>query len=80
MKHVLIIGAGAIGAYLVRELHRMYPGAKLSCIERTELVESATKRLRDIAGGAVTVYDRVCAVPAGVELAVECGGDRKSVV
>ena len=74
MKHVLIIGAGAIGAYLVRELHRMYPDAKLSCIERTELVESATKRLRDIAGGAVTVYDRVCAVPAGVELAVECGG------
>jgi aspartate dehydrogenase len=73
-RHILIIGAGAIGAYLVRELHRMYPDAALSCIERTELVDSARKRLREIAGSRVEVYDRVAAVPAGVELAVECGG------
>ncbi len=74
MKHVLIIGAGAIGAYLVRELHRMYPDAKLSCIDRSDLVEAVRKRMRQIAGNSVEVYDSVAAVPAGVELAVECGG------
>ncbi len=74
MKHVLIIGAGAIGAYLVRELHAMYPDAKLSCIERGELVEAARKRLQVIAGSRVEVFDRVSAAPSGVELAVECGG------
>ena len=74
MKHILIIGAGAIGAYLVRELHRMYPDAKLSCIERGELVNGARKRLREIAGDRVDVYDKVSAAPGGIELAVECGG------
>ncbi len=74
MHHILIIGAGAIGAYLVRELHRMYPTAKLSCLERSELVPGAGKRLGEIAGNAVAVYDRVAAVPGGIELAVECGG------
>lgn len=74
MQHVLIIGAGAIGAYLVRELHAMYPAARLSCIDRTEAVEAARAKLRAIAGAAVEVYDRVSAVPAGVDLAVECGG------
>lgn len=74
MKHVLIIGAGAIGAYLVRELHRMYPDATLSCIERGELVDAARKRLREIAGSRVEVFDKVSAAPSGVELAVECGG------
>ncbi len=74
MRHILIIGAGAIGAYLVRELHRMYPGARLSCIERSEFVSGARTKLQAIAGIAVEVYDRVSAVPAGVELAVECGG------
>lgn len=74
MKHILIIGAGAIGSYLVRELHRMYPKAGLSCIERAELVETAGQRLREIAGDAVKVFERIESVPAGVELAVECGG------
>ena len=74
MKHILIIGAGAIGAYLVRELHGMYPQARMSCIERTQLVDAARKRLREIAGGLVDVYESVSSVPAGVELAVECGG------
>lgn len=74
MQHILIIGAGAIGAYLVRELHRMYPEAKLSVIERSELVAEARKRLQAIAGTSVELYDSVAAVPGGVELAVECGG------
>lgn len=74
MKHVLIIGAGAIGAYLVRELHGMYPDAKLSCIDRSDFVDAARKRMREIAGNSVEVYDGVAAVPVGVELAVECGG------
>jgi aspartate dehydrogenase len=74
MKHVLIVGAGAIGSYLVRELHAMYPHARMSCIERKELVEAARTRLRGIAGDRVDVYDSVSSVPAGVELAVECGG------
>jgi aspartate dehydrogenase len=74
MGHILIIGAGAIGAYLVRELHKMYPELRMSCIERSELVAGARKRLQEIAGPAVEVYDAVGTVPAGVELAVECGG------
>lgn len=74
MRHILIIGAGAIGAYLVRELHRMYPETRMSCIERTDFVAEARNRLRQIAGGVVEVYDRVEGLPAGVELAVECGG------
>src|SRR6185369_12714476 len=74
MKHVLIVGAGAIGSYLVRELHSMYPHARMSCIERKELVDAARTRLRGIAGDRVDVYDSVSSVPAGVELAVECGG------
>jgi aspartate dehydrogenase len=74
MKHVLIIGAGAIGAYLVRELHGMYPEARLSVIDRSDFVVAARKKLKDIAGSAVEVYDRIDAVPAGTELAVECGG------
>lgn len=74
MRHILIIGAGAIGAYLVRELHRMYPEARLSCIERSDFVVGARKRLQDIAGAVVEVYDQVPALPPGVELAVECGG------
>ncbi len=74
MKHILIIGAGAIGAYLVRELHAMYPQAKMSCIDRAEFVEAARKRLRGIAGDHVEVFESVAAVPSGVELAVECGG------
>src|SRR5476649_2678026 len=74
MKHILIIGAGAIGAYLVRELHGMYPQARMSCIERMQLVDAARNRLRGIAGDLVDVYESVSSVPAGVELAVECGG------
>ena len=74
MQHVMIIGAGAIGSYLVRELHRMYPEARLSCIERPEFSEQARARLLEIAGGAAEVYESVAAVPAGAELAVECGG------
>ena len=74
MQHILIIGAGAIGAYLVRELHGMYPGARLSCIDRAEAVVAARSKLRAIAGAAVEVYDRVSAVPPGADLAVECGG------
>jgi aspartate dehydrogenase len=74
MKHILIIGAGAIGAYLVRELHRMYPDARMSCVDRTEILEVARKRLREIAGKRVELYDRIASVPSGVELAVECGG------
>ena len=74
MKHILIIGAGAIGAYLVRELHRMYPDATLSCIDRSEYVAAARKRLKEIAGDKVEVYERIADAPPGVELAVECGG------
>ena len=74
MQHILIIGAGAIGAYLVRERHGMYPQAKLSCIDRADFVAAARMRLQDIAGTAVEVYDKVSAVPSGVALAVECGG------
>lgn len=74
MKHLLLIGAGAIGSYLVREVHRMYPEMKLSCIERVELLDGARRRVRDIAGDAVEVYDRVGAVPHEPDLAVECGG------
>lgn len=74
MQHIMIIGAGAIGTYLVRELHRLYPGARLSCIERAELCAAARMRLREIAGDALEVYEGIAAVPAGVELAVECGG------
>lgn len=74
MQHIIIIGAGAIGSYLVRELHRMYPQARLSCIERAEFSEQARARLHDIAGGAAEIYESVSAVPAGAELAVECGG------
>ncbi len=74
MQHILIIGAGAIGGYLVRELHAMYPSLRMSCIERGELIPAATQRLQDLAGTAVRLYDSVAAVPAGVELAVECGG------
>ena len=66
MRHILIIGAGAIGAYLVRELHRMYPEARLSCIERSDFVVGARKRLQDIAGAVVEVYDQVPALPPGV--------------
>ncbi len=74
MQHIMIIGAGAIGTYLVRELHRMYPQVRLSCIERAEAAAGARGRLRDIAGDAVSVYESVAAVPAGAQLAVECGG------
>ena len=62
MRHILIIGAGAIGAYLVRELHKMYPDAKMSCIDRSDFVGEARKRLQAIAGTSVEVYDRVDAV------------------
>lgn len=74
MQHIIIIGAGAIGTYLVRELHGMYPQMRLSCIERAEFSEQARTRLHDIAGGAAEVYESVAAVPSGAELAVECGG------
>jgi len=74
MRHIMIIGAGAIGTYLVRELHRMYPRARMSCIERPGFSEPARARLQEIAGGAAEVYESIGAVPAGVELAVECGG------
>lgn len=74
MRHILIIGAGAIGAYLVRELHRMYPDLRMSCIERSELLVSARKRLQDLAGSSVELYDTVAAVPPSADLALECGG------
>ncbi len=74
MQQVLIIGAGAIGTYLVRELHSMYPSMRMACIDRAEAVDTAREKLRAIAGAAVEVYDRVSAVPPGADLAVECGG------
>jgi len=74
MQQVLIIGAGAIGTYLVRELHAMYPALRMACIDRAGEVEAARARMRAIAGSAVDVYDSVSAVPPGAELAVECGG------
>lgn len=74
MPQLLIIGAGAIGTYLVRELHAMYPAMRMACIDRTEEVEAARTRMRAIAGAAVEVYDRLSAVPPGADLAVECGG------
>lgn len=74
MRHIMIIGAGAIGTYVVRELHRLDPALRFSCIERAELVAQASARLREIAGGAAQVYENVAAVPAGAEFAVECGG------
>jgi aspartate dehydrogenase len=74
MQHIVIVGAGAIGAYLVRELHRMYPDMRMSCIERADMVGKARERLQGIAGDLVQVYDQVAAVPEGADLAVECGG------
>lgn len=74
MQHIMIIGVGAIGAYLVRELHALYPGARLSCIERSAFAAQARERVRDLAGGAAAVYERIAEVPPGVDLAVECGG------
>ena len=74
MRHILIIGAGAIGGYLVRELHRMDPDLRISCIERGEFAAQARTRLREIVGAAFEVFANVADVPAGVELAVECGG------
>ena len=74
MRHILIIGAGAIGSYLVRELRRMYPELRISCVERSEFAAQARARLREIAGTAFEVFVNVADVPADVELAVECGG------
>lgn len=74
MQQVLIVGAGAIGAYLVRELHAAFPALRLACIERPEMLAAARERMRAIAGGQVEIYTRVSEVPGDVDLAVECGG------
>jgi aspartate dehydrogenase len=74
MRQVVIIGAGAIGSYLVRELHGMYPEARMACVDRAEVVEGARARLRAIAGASVEVYPSLATVPPGADLAVECGG------
>jgi aspartate dehydrogenase len=74
MRHVLIIGIGAIGAYLVRELHQLFPQVRLSCIGRAERVVEVRKLVRALAGDGAEVYPCVSEVPDGIDLAVECGG------
>ncbi len=74
LHHVVIVGAGAIGTYLVRELHAMYPHVHLSCIERVEMLEAARARLVPIAGAQVEVMSSLEALKDAPDLAVECGG------
>jgi len=74
MQQVLIVGAGAIGAYLVRELHAAWPQLRMACLERPEFATAARERMRALAGDRVEIYARVAEVPGEIDLAIECGG------
>jgi aspartate dehydrogenase len=74
MRHILIIGFGAVGATVARGLRNGATRVRLSVLVRPKYVADVRARVADIAQVEVEVVDRLESLRETPELAVECAG------
>jgi len=74
MRHILLIGMGAVGRHVARALQNEANRVRLSILVRREYVDAVRARADEVAPGEVQVvnqYEKLTDMP---ELAVECAG------
>jgi aspartate dehydrogenase len=74
MRHILLIGFGAVGATVARGLRNGTTRVRLSVLVRPKYVEDVRARAGEVAQVEVEVVDRLESLRETPELAVECAG------
>jgi aspartate dehydrogenase len=74
MRHILLIGMGAVGRHVARALQNEANRVRLSILVRSQYVKDVKARVDEIAPGEVQVVDRYEKLTDMPELAVECAG------
>jgi aspartate dehydrogenase len=74
MRHILLIGMGAVGRHVARALRNEASRVRLSILVRSQYVEDVKARADEAAPGEVQVVDRYDKLTDWPELAVECAG------
>lgn len=74
MRHVLLIGMGAVGRHVARSLRADAARVRLSVLVRTQYVEATCAWANDAAPAEVEVVDRLERLRDLPELAIECAG------
>lgn len=74
MRHILLIGMGAVGRHVARALQNEANRVRLSILVRSQYVKDVKARVDEIVPGEVQVVDRYEKLTDMPELAVECAG------
>jgi aspartate dehydrogenase len=74
MRHILLIGMGAVGRHVARALQNEANRVRLSILVRGQYVREVKARVDEVAPGEVQVVDRYERLTDMPELAVECAG------
>lgn len=74
MRHILLIGMGALGRHVAYALRNEGTRLRLSILVRPHYVEAVRARAEEVTPGEVEVVDRLEKLREVPELAVECAG------
>jgi aspartate dehydrogenase len=74
MRHILLIGMGAVGRHVARALQNEANRVRLSILVRSQYVKEVKTRVDEVVPGEVQVVDRYEKLTDMPELAVECAG------
>jgi len=74
MRHILLIGMGAVGRHVARALQTEANRVRLSILVRSQYVPEVKARADEVVPGEVQVVDRYEKLTDMPELAVECAG------
>lgn len=74
MRHILLIGMGAVGRHVALALQNEANRVRLSILVRSEYVNEVKARADEVVPGEVQVVDRYDKLTDMPELAVECAG------
>jgi aspartate dehydrogenase len=74
MRHILLIGMGAVGRHVARALQNEANRVRLSILVRSQYVRDVKARVDEVVPGEVQVVDRYEKLTDMPELAVECAG------
>jgi aspartate dehydrogenase len=74
MRHILLIGMGAVGRHVARALQNEANRVRLSILVRSQYASAVKARVDEVVPGEVQVVDRYEKLTDMPELAVECAG------
>jgi aspartate dehydrogenase len=74
MRHILLIGMGAVGRHVARALQSEAQRVRLSILVRSQYANEVKARVDEVVPGEVQVVDRYEKLTDMPELAVECAG------